>query len=92
MPSTNFTAHLSASDREALQAAAELHDAINTHVTTAAAAGLDTTQICQTYQNIRPSLEKYLPYIGFIPVIGSTAATAIRGLMTLLDALCGSKS
>jgi hypothetical protein len=88
MTTENLTASMSAHDRGALEAAAELTSAINTHVNAESAAAIDPTQVCEKYRALRPTLEKILPYIRFIPVVGGPAAAAISGLMTLLDLLC----
>ena len=55
-------------------------------------SSLDTAQLCQQYQSIRPTLEKFLPYISLIPIVGSAAAAVIRTLMGILDAFCGTSS
>lgn len=44
--------------------------------------------ICSTYRSVKPVITGVLGFIGAIPGIGGAAATAIRGLLTVLDAVC----
>ncbi len=44
--------------------------------------------VCGTYSLVKPILQGVVPFLNFIPGVGPRIATAIRALMTALDAFC----
>lgn len=84
----NAIAQFPQPDRQALEIVAHLNTALGDTVN-ATAVSIDANAVCDTYRNVRPWLERFLPFIGGIPVIGGTLAAAIRVLMTIADLYCG---
>lgn len=72
-------------EREAAAALEQISQAISGG---AASTMRDSGQLCETYQRIRPWLERVLPWIQLLPRLGKQLAEAIRFLMSVADTLC----
>jgi hypothetical protein len=78
-----------AAEKDALQALNKISQvAARAQAAPAARAAVDIKNLCKTYNQIRPLLERALPLIERIPVYGKKIADAIRILMQIADVAC----
>jgi len=77
-----------ATNQDIIKAAEAIERGLNTKT---AAAGIDPTELCKIYGQIKGPLGVLLPVIKLIPIYGAPVAAGLQLLMDIANKLCPTK-